>query len=97
MFGRQIRYLSAFAVVALLVLQTAAFAHEIEHDLEQHDEPTCALHLYTGQAGKTAASDLGLPVAVTSTFYTVIPSPRAPQTQFVAGYRGRAPPLLTIS
>jgi hypothetical protein len=91
---RQIRCLPVLAALALLILQTAAFAHEIEHDLEQHDEPACALHLYTGQAGKPAGTDAIPIITITPTFYTVIPNPHAPRSQRLPAYRGRAPPPL---
>lgn len=46
-------------VVAIMFLaaQTAAAAHELQHALHHHENPSCAMHLYADHVGK-APSDV---------------------------------------
>jgi hypothetical protein len=81
---------------ALLLATSLAAAHELEHALEQHDEPACALHLLAQHAGKTL-----LAVAPTVPFLayrsiagTHVASP-TPRTG-VASFRARAPPVSAV-
>src|SRR5581483_466185 len=41
--------------VAFLAIQTITLAHEIKHDLHQHDDKACVLHLHTKDHGQAAA------------------------------------------
>jgi hypothetical protein len=86
-----IHLLSALAAVALLILQTVAIAHEVEHNLNQHDEPTCALHLYTGHAGHPAYIDSD-PLIVAPASIAAAPFVFFTTSRHVLAYRGRAPP-----
>jgi hypothetical protein len=55
----------AFLVAAaLLVVQTAAAAHELQHALHHDENPSCALHLYANHFGKapTQAVVISLPL-----------------------------------
>ena len=88
-----IRWLTA---AALLCATTIAAAHELEHALEQHDEPACALHLLAGHGGK------GLVVA--SFVVPVIPY-RSVAAAFIAASlpqdtlpvpRARSPPVSVV-
>lgn len=97
MSERHIRRFSVWlAAVAFLAIQTVAFAHEIKHDLHQHDA-SCALHVYAEQVGKLPAADVAfvavilpdvVPIAEPITL-TVAPS--APR------YLSRAPPLSSLA
>jgi len=89
---RHIPLLPFFAVVALLLLQTTAAAHELEHALEQHDEPACALHLYNGHAGKPAVADTGAPLVIVVAVYTPVSAKTVSDAPRLLAYRGRAPP-----
>ena len=89
--NRPPRFLAIVAAIALLAIGTIALAHEIEHDLGNHDEPSCPLHLYVSNVGAAAGEAGHVPVADLAT-----PDPAAaiatPQTALRLGYRGRAPP-----
>jgi hypothetical protein len=87
------RLLACLAAAAFVALETIALAHEVEHDLAQHDEPVCGLHLYIGHFGKASAAPSSIVVAPLSAFYLAASFPELPQAPRVLGYRGRAPPL----
>jgi hypothetical protein len=51
------RIRGAFLVAAiLLVAQTAAAAHELQHALHHHDNPSCAMHLFADHVGKAPSN-----------------------------------------
>jgi hypothetical protein len=75
-----------------LAVQAAALTHELNHVLHQHDNPSCALHLYAENPGKASAADCSFAIGVVHDTPTV-----PPQTIFVSleralGYHVRAPP-----
>lgn len=73
-----------------------AIAHEVEHDLYQHDEP-CALHDLVDHSGKSLAAHLALPV---SSFIDVTPIAAASYGKISHSpplYSARAPPAGILS
>ena len=82
------------ATIAFLALETMALAHEIEHDLAQHSEPTCALHLYVGHAGTTPVATASIDVHLLPDSFLPPPAVAAPKATPRLAYRGRAPPAL---
>jgi hypothetical protein len=83
-----------FLAVAFLAIQAIALAHELKHDLRQHDDSSCVLHLYTKHAGGKLNAGSLLP-----TLYTASESPTFPDTTILVstsalGYRTRAPPVI---
>lgn len=89
--------IAPLAAIVFLAIQTIALAHEIEHDLAQHDEPGCGLHLYISHFGKASAALPIIVVAPLSALYLAASFPQMPQAPRVLGYRGRAPPLSASS
>ena len=87
-----IRFLSVLAAIALFAMESIALAHEIEHDLELHDEPSCSLHLYTASFAKVAGGEFCFtPTPVPESFDTT-PTVATVHVTLALGYRGRAPP-----
>lgn len=81
--------------VALLAVQALTFAHELQHDLHQHDDPSCVLHLHTKHAGHPSA-DVALVVVAASRALAPSTESGAIDTTPVLGYRTRAPPLSSV-
>jgi len=48
--------LLAVALFALLLTGATALAHEIKHDLHQHDDASCVLHLHANQTDKVISA-----------------------------------------
>lgn len=94
---RHTRFLTGLlAGAALLFVTTQAAVHDIEHDLNQHDEPTCALHLLADHAGKALIAvtpDVSTPpyrpVAVSGVA-------RSAPRLHVTSFRARAPPVSAV-
>ena len=89
------RLLLAFLIAALLLLvETAAAAHELQHALHGTDNLSCQLHLFADHFAKTPASDsLLVPVVAQHD-----DQPPAPPVMAIARirpflYRPRAPPV----
>lgn len=86
------KLISWLLAAAFLAIQAIALAHEIKHDLRQHNDATCVLHLYTKHHGP-ATTDAAL-------YATPIPCDAPPpppgarvRTAPTLGYHTRAPPL----
>jgi hypothetical protein len=93
MTSRRMRVPIQWLVAAALLLVTAsALQHELDHALEHHDEPSCALHLFADHTGKTFASATPLDAAIFHPiFLAVIGEQRAVRT-ITASFQSRAPP-----
>lgn len=78
--------------VAFLAVQALAFAHELQHDLQQHDDPSCVLHLHTKHAGHPAATVAPIVAALPDAIVPAAASGAIAATP-ILGYRTRAPPL----
>lgn len=92
------RYSSLIALLASLAffaIGTIAMAHEIEHDLAQHDEPSCALHLYVGHAGTTPNATVSIDLRPLTDSFLLPPAVASPETAPRLPYYGRAPPALS--
>jgi hypothetical protein len=76
----------------LLVVQTAAAAHELQHALHHEENPACALHLYANHFGKgpTQAVVISLPSQPQDAPATRIPGVMPAATAL--GYYTRGPP-----
>ena len=81
--------------VMLLAVQALSFAHELQHDLKQHDDTSCVLHVHTKHVGHPSA-DVTLVVLAP----TRDAAPETLSTERgaapVLGYRTRAPPLSSV-
>lgn len=77
---------------AFFALQTAALAHELQHDLRQHNEAACALHLHAEQTGQAAAGS-PLPVAVVLDNAPTRLAPAQVHASAALAYYTRAPPV----
>lgn len=90
---RQLKHRLACALLALSLAWVAggALAHELDHELHQHDLP-CALHFYAGHLDGLTAAGVALPIA--SLQSTVAPVTAAEQClpRPAAPYAVRAPP-----
>lgn len=86
--------IAILAAIVFLAIETIALAHEIEHDLDQHDEPTCALHLYVGHVGDTPIAAVSVNVVPMPNNFLLSPDVAAPAAIPRLAYRGRAPPAL---
>jgi len=86
--------LAPLLALALVVVQAAATAHELEHSLHAHDKSSCVLHLYAEHGGGVPTPDVVIASAVTSdSAYT----PCQPTVVFLTrtfDYQVRAPPFL---
>lgn len=78
--------------LVLLAAQALAFAHTLKHDLHQHDDPSCVLHLHTKHVGQASAGN-SLSVLVTPADDTSGAASTFIECTAVLGYRTRAPPL----
>lgn len=76
---------------AFLAAQAIAFAHELQHDLRLHDDPSCLLHLHTQQTNH-APADTALPIVVAARDAPPPPPTAAVGIAPVLGYQTRAPP-----
>lgn len=91
----QPKFLPWLLALAFLAVQAAAFAHELQHDLRQHGDASCVLHLHAKQAGQPAPGPFFVPVRAA-------PAPsRRPAAVAVSappalGYRTRAPPRASV-
>jgi hypothetical protein len=84
------RWLTA---AALLCATTIAAAHELEHALQQHDEPACALHLLAGHGGKGLVADnFVVPVIAYRPVTAAFVAAALPQDSLPVP-RARAPPV----
>lgn len=97
MHSPRAQLLSRLLIAAALLLATSlASAHELEHALEQHDEPACALHLLADHTGKTllaVALDVSvLPYRPVNESRVACAAPRTHTTSF----RARAPPVSAV-
>lgn len=86
------RLLPWLLAAAFLAVQTATFAHELKHDLDLHDDPSCILHLYTKHVGHTVADTAPALIAVPQALAAARASRDAGDEPRL-GYRTRAPPL----
>lgn len=80
--------------VVLLAAQTLALAHEIKHDLRQHDDASCVLHLHSKHHGQ-AATAMALSGAIVPHAAPVLLAVTQPRAVAPLGYRTRAPPLFS--
>lgn len=89
---RNKRYLATwFAALAFLAIQAIVLAHEVKHDLHQHDA-ACALHFYAEHLGKTPTSHLATVAIVVSDETPAPPGTVAASAPRAPGYHTRAPP-----
>lgn len=51
----QSRFLPWLLALVFLAVQAITFAHELKHDLHQHDDASCVLHLHTKHSSHVAA------------------------------------------
>lgn len=86
--------ITLLASIAFLAVEAIALAHEIEHDLAQHSEPSCALHLYVGHAGTTPNATVSIDLHPLTDSFLPPPAVAAPETAPRLAYYGRAPPAL---
>jgi len=88
----QFRFTACALALALLTLETAALTHELRHDLHQHDDASCVLHLYADHLAKTPAAHAHVVTVITRD------AARTPTAVTLAAlwrgthYRSRAPP-----
>lgn len=97
MFGRRTTFALApwLLAVVLLAVQTFAYAHELQHDLKQHDDTSCVLHLHAKQAGQPTA-DAALVVVAPIRTERLPTAGAVPYPARVLGYRTRAPPHSSV-
>ena len=81
--------------VTFLAIETLALAHEIQHDLRQH-ESSCALHIYAGELGKTPTAVSGVALANTVQEFYSIPISGPIFSLPALGYHVRAPPSSSV-
>ena len=79
-------------VAAFLALEVTVLTHEISHDLHQHDDPSCVLHLCAEHLAKTSVASPSIALVIAHgdvhaplSFVSVVPAP-------TSSYRSRAPP-----
>lgn len=77
---------------AFVAITTTALAHELQHDLEQHDDSACALHLYAGGSAKAPAGGYAIAVSGVHDRPAVSGQTIFPFPPRVLGYNVRAPP-----
>lgn len=79
-------------VLVLLAVQAITLAHEIQHDLRQHDDSSCVLHLHAKQAGNGLSASVLLPPVFASAQDYPCRAITLPVSLSALGYRTRAPP-----
>ncbi|HEX9813191.1 MAG TPA: hypothetical protein VGA88_14045 [Burkholderiales bacterium] len=77
-----------------LSVQAIALAHEIKHDLRQHDDGACVLHLHAKHAGDGLAAGTQAPAVVLSAQQFSPGAPAIVRGAPTLGYRTRAPPVI---
>lgn len=75
----------------LLAAQASAATHELQHDLRQHNDASCALHLHAKQAAQAAAVPALPAIAPPDAAPCAVPVVAAVAASTL-GYRTRAPP-----
>jgi hypothetical protein len=85
------KFTAWLATVAFLAIQTIAFAHEIKHDLHQHDA-SCALHVYVEQVGKVPTGDIAFVAVVLPDAVLIALDVAIALASPAPLYRTRAPP-----
>jgi hypothetical protein len=61
----QPRWIAWLLATAFIAIQAIALAHELKHDLRQHDDASCVLHLQTKSGGgNSPAAELLAPVQI---------------------------------
>ena len=85
--------LASWLLAAVFVaVQAIAFAHEIKHDLHQHDA-SCALHFYAEHLGKAPTSAVGFVAIVIPGESPVRSEAGDASTSASVSYQSRAPPV----
>lgn len=89
----KIKIQSWLLAIAFLAVQAIALAHEIKHDLQQHNDPSCVLHLHAKQSGDTPSAQLRLtaPLAFDTALFTHETRPLV--ARWALPYKSRAPPF----
>jgi hypothetical protein len=95
-FVTRVRTVACLLALAFLALQTTALTHELRHDLHQHDDISCVLHLYADHLDKTAASAGGGVVAIAQHDVQLPADIRPVVLQQAFNYHVRAPPLSSV-
>ena len=88
-----LRFLPWLLAAVFLSVQAIALAHEIKHDLRQHDDGACVLHLHAkhGKDGLAAGTQPPAPATSVQQFDPIAPA-LLPSAR-ILGYRTRAPPV----
>jgi hypothetical protein len=81
------------AAAAFLFVSVNAITHELEHALEHHDEPSCALHIFADHLGKPLASATFVVASAVHIAIRHTGREQAAASSFVIPFRSRAPPL----
>ena len=91
------RLLGPLLALALVAVQAAATAHELEHALNAHDKPSCVLHLYAEHGSATPTPHVA--IATPTPCDTVYTFERIGIVVLIPAfdYQVRAPPALSRS
>jgi hypothetical protein len=89
----RMRVVASLLVLAFLTVEAAAFTHELRHDLQQHDDPSCVLHLYAEHLAKTTTAHAAVIAAPLQHAIQTSPDVRIVALARLFNYHVRAPPL----
>jgi hypothetical protein len=85
------RFIAWLLTAMLLWVGAVAVAHELDHALDQHQEP-CALHHYAGHHGGLPSADAHSPAPPIKARLDLLPSYLFASESRPAPYAVRAPP-----
>ncbi len=82
--------------LALVLAATAALTHEIEHDLDRHDDALCALHALANLGGKALPTVATMAMAVSSPTAFLTHADVQPVFSNTTSFHARAPPVSVV-
>lgn len=88
------RLIPLLLAAAFLAVQAVALAHEINHDLRQHNDASCVLHLYSKHAGGSPAATFLLAPPLIAAHVALAPATTLPFSPPALGFQSRAPPVI---
>jgi len=95
-FVARLRIAACLLALVFVALQTTALTHELRHDLHQHDDASCVLHLYADHVAKTVAAAASAVVFLTQRNVQPRIDIRLVALQRVFNYQVRAPPVFSV-
>jgi hypothetical protein len=85
-----------FATAAFLLVSANALAHEIDHALDYHNKPSCALHLFADHGANALISGTLLAPPILQTALLPVINEQSHACAVSLPFRSRAPPVSPV-